>query len=530
LKVLLGYEWETGEPVYMPLHHLVITGLTQKSGKTTTLEALIHRSGFRAVAFKTKRGEAGFTDYREVQPYYRPRADWQYVESLVNVALGEKVKYEPGMRGAIMKVSAGSKDLREVLRKSEKLRDEARREFARDLYTKLAEYLKLVVPEIERWRFADKVTLENGVNVMDLVGMRRETQSLVIAAVIDYVADHLEETIIIVPEAWEHLPQGRMTPVKYVAENFIRKGAAIKNYLWMDSQDVAGIDKTPLRSCDNWILGRQKDEREVDRTLGEIPLPRRQKPPPEEIQTLPLGVFYACLGDTVKKTYVLPLWVPEEVGVKVARGKISPDEVREKYFQPKKEVDEDLVWKQRYEEEVPKLQARISQLEAELAQTSTIAPKELEEATRRLNTALTEANTQIAKLEAKLDRYEAFERALKELLPSPGTATSEPVKAISVQGEETTVTVQKPAQRTVEFRAETNQGKIMTLIAIEREGKPTSEADLEALAREHGWALNHNNMAPELAKLVRQGVLVKENSRPITYRLPRKVTVKVRED
>ena len=93
--ILLGFEVGTGEPVYLPLHHLAIFGITQLSGKTTALEAIVSRSGLRAVAFITKRGESGFSRYNLIQPYYRPRADWMFIEGLVNVALGEKVRYEP---------------------------------------------------------------------------------------------------------------------------------------------------------------------------------------------------------------------------------------------------------------------------------------------------------------------------------------------------------------------------------------------------------------------------------------------------
>ena len=49
--VLLGYEVGTGNAVEIPLRHLAVTGQTQEAGKTTTLEALISRSGLRAVTF-----------------------------------------------------------------------------------------------------------------------------------------------------------------------------------------------------------------------------------------------------------------------------------------------------------------------------------------------------------------------------------------------------------------------------------------------------------------------------------------------
>jgi type IV secretory pathway VirB4 component len=56
IKIMLGFEVGTGKEVQMSLHHTVITGMTQLSGKTTTLEAIISRANRRAIAFKTKRG------------------------------------------------------------------------------------------------------------------------------------------------------------------------------------------------------------------------------------------------------------------------------------------------------------------------------------------------------------------------------------------------------------------------------------------------------------------------------------------
>jgi len=44
-KIRLGYEVGTGEEININPSHLIVTGLTQKAGKTTTLESLIKRSG-----------------------------------------------------------------------------------------------------------------------------------------------------------------------------------------------------------------------------------------------------------------------------------------------------------------------------------------------------------------------------------------------------------------------------------------------------------------------------------------------------
>ena len=316
IKILLGFEVGTGNEVYMGLHHTVITGMTQLSGKTTTMEAIISRANRRAIAFKTKRGESGFNSYREILPFFEERADWQYVATLLEAVMREKMKFE---RPWIMKATQGTKTLKEVLENVQMLRAETTKQLSENIYTALEEYLKIVVPQIEKFRFSKTLQIIDGINVMDLTEMTVELQALVIQSTMEYVINNLRETILIVPEAWEHIPQGRNTPVKLYAETFIRKGAAIGNYLFIDSQDIAGIDKMPLRQCNNWILGRQREGHEVERVREQI---GRNKIDAEEIRSLPIGHFLAILGDEVKKVYVLPAGVPSKIGRSIAMGEI----------------------------------------------------------------------------------------------------------------------------------------------------------------------------------------------------------------
>ena len=93
-QILLGFEVPTGNPVFIKPSHLIATGITQLSGKTTTEEALIKRSGKTAIVFKTKVGETGFTEGTVITPYFRERSDWQYVSSLLEATLKEKLKFE----------------------------------------------------------------------------------------------------------------------------------------------------------------------------------------------------------------------------------------------------------------------------------------------------------------------------------------------------------------------------------------------------------------------------------------------------
>jgi len=457
----------SGEPVYVGVHHLAIFGMTQLSGKTTALEALISRSGLKAIAFKTKRGEGGFTKFNLVIPYYKPRADWQFVEGLVNVALGEKVKYEPGMRYAIMKVSRGRKDLREIRQAAVDLAKESPREFMKSVYEKLAAYLDIVVPELEKWRFSEHLTLDEGVNVMDLSGMRLETQHLVIASTIEYAFSYLDHVVVIVPEAWETLPQGKMTPVKWVAQQFIRKGAAIGNYLWLDSQDIGGIDKTPLRQCDNWLMGRMKEAHEVERILKQL---LGMKVPAEEIQTLPLGHFYAAIGNMVKKVYVLPAAVPEEAGQRVARGELTPEQIRDTYLKKITSIggDTNLDFKQAWENEKEKRE----KLEQSFPDMRTKIFNEIMEkikddyVSREDYKALEKEK---AELLEDLSVYEGlehfFERLIQRHTPTsiPTNQPTDAPTAVGLQPVKTVVDLEEVKKHAPKVPTDTMKGKILQL-------------------------------------------------------------------
>ena len=70
MKILLGFEVGTGKEVFLEDGHTVVTGMTQLSGKTTALEGLVERGGVTAIAVLTQRGEKGFRNQREIQPYF----------------------------------------------------------------------------------------------------------------------------------------------------------------------------------------------------------------------------------------------------------------------------------------------------------------------------------------------------------------------------------------------------------------------------------------------------------------------------
>src|SRR5207237_332419 len=136
-----------------------------------------------------------------------------------------------------------------------------------------------------------------------------ELQSLIIRSALEWIYEREDNTIVIIPEAWEFIPQNRGSPVKLACEQLIRKGGALKNYVWLDSQDIAAIHKDILRSVGVWILGVQRERNEVKRMLDHIV--GVAKPGIADVMELGLGEFFVCFGRALHKVYVQPVWMEE---------------------------------------------------------------------------------------------------------------------------------------------------------------------------------------------------------------------------
>jgi hypothetical protein len=155
----LGYEVGTGEPVAVPLAHTFVTGQTQLSGKTTTLRAMVGRSGLRALAFVTKRGER--FDGRRIDPYLPREGEepihWRLVETILASALGQRaMKYE---RYWLIQAAKGATSLAGVRENVERLLKKAKGGRTEEAYTLIREYLDLVVPDMVELRAADVLDL-----------------------------------------------------------------------------------------------------------------------------------------------------------------------------------------------------------------------------------------------------------------------------------------------------------------------------------------------------------------------------------
>ena len=346
--ILLGYELATGRAVRIPLRHMAVTGITQMSGKTTTLEALINRSGLRAVTFITKRGEGSFggdTASRTIPAYFRPGCGWQEVVELLEVCTGKRVS--DGMlpyvmracnglqlAGAKQKNKAGEVDIRcdkcgtahfegvpcasiaprnlaEVAANLNRLEAEADGKAEANRLLLLCGYFTLTLAQVELLPTAGQLELHSGLNCMDLSAYPVALQALVIAATLDHINQCEAGVVVLIPEAWQFIPREGHTACKAAVERMARKGACLDNYLWIDSQDLAGIDIVARKAVSCYLLGVQREANEVQRTLKHLPADVR-KPSARGIMELRRGEFWAAWDAELHPVYVQPAWLDDD--------------------------------------------------------------------------------------------------------------------------------------------------------------------------------------------------------------------------
>ena len=344
--IKLGYEIKTAKEIGINPSHLITTGLTQLSGKTTTLQALITRSGLKAVIFKTKIGEKSFTKGTEIPPFFRDRSDYEFVKSLIEAYAKEKLFLE---KGTLMRLCKGSASLVEIKKRvDDELAEGKLRGLKEEIHTRLQHYLENLIPQIQYANLSSTLDIREGINIMNLERFSEEAQSLIIQSVADEVLKTMKGVIIVIPEAWKFLPQKYNNPCKRVVESYIRQGATNKNFVWIDSQDMAGVDKIPLKQISTWILGYQSERNEVKHTLDQISLPKKMKPKEEEIMGLRRGHFFLSDYEGVHNVYVQPSWLSDEDAIKIAKGKLDVDKIEAPdnlvpYSKPIQEKQEDKV-------------------------------------------------------------------------------------------------------------------------------------------------------------------------------------------
>lgn len=520
-KVLLGFEVPSGKPFYIPTAHIVISGMTQLSGKSTTAEAIVRRSKeTKALVFLTKRGEKTFFEGSRIQPYYRERFDWEYVRGLLEASMKERLKFETPWIIRICKqarrelslkypedkklehvpIGEGLQMVRRLLARA--LDREKLREFDRNIYTLLAAYMDKVLPVLaaSKTRFVDRLELKPGINVMDLTDWytHEEVQMLVIRSCMEHILQKENNVTVVLPEAWKMLPQSKNTPVKLYFEKFIREGATNINYLIIDAQDLGGVDKSPLRQVSVWIMGKMMEANEVERlikqTLG-------LKVPAREIQTLPLGHFMVAAGDEVKKVYAWPHGIPKDIAVAVAKGALPPERVKEMLMEKRRMVERaEGLLSGDYEGRIMDLQKRT---EATNKRVDSLVKND-----GYLKNEILELKEGIGFLEKKIEN-----------LYARGSAGAPPPGSVELQKTLLEVNVTEHT-KTFKLNTENMDGKVMWLAKSGFLNEWHSEPEIRNRIRQEGWAVTANiTLYNALQRLVKGGFLGKMKKGTMKYKL-----------
>lgn len=320
MNILAGYEIRTGTPVHIPAAHMAITGQTQRSGKTTAMESIVERSGMKAVAFITKRGESAFQFGHETQPYFRERADWMFVKSLFEQLTNSS---QSDKEAEIIRLCDGAKSLEHVWERVKEAMDGKHSKRKDDMYIRINAYFEQVMPKLLRVPRSNKLELKRGINVIDMRDYDHGVQEILIQNAFQWVYEKEENTIFVVPEAWDFLSEEHGSITRTAGREFIRRAAALHNFLWADCQDIRGLDKVILGMMGIWLVGNQREMNEMARTIKSFPsLPA--PPSVTEIMTLGIGEFFVLHGTESRKVYVQPVWADAHACALYAKDRL-PD-------------------------------------------------------------------------------------------------------------------------------------------------------------------------------------------------------------
>lgn len=304
MNILAGYEIRTGTPVTIPAAHMAITGQTQRSGKTTAMESIVERSGMKAVAFITKRGESAFQFGHEIQPYFRERADWKFVKELFEQLTSSS---QNDKEAEIIRLCDGAKSLEHVWQRVRKAMEGRHSKRKDDMYIRINAYFEDIMPRLMAIPRSKRLELRRGINVIDMREYEHSVQEILIQNAFQWVYEKEENVIFVVPEAWDFLSEDHGSITRTAGREFIRRAAALHNFLWADCQDIRGLDKVILGMMGVWLVGNQREMNEMARTIKSFPsLPA--PPSVTEIMTLGIGEFFVLHGTESRKVYVQPVW------------------------------------------------------------------------------------------------------------------------------------------------------------------------------------------------------------------------------
>jgi hypothetical protein len=454
----------SGEPVELEPFHFAVVGQTQFSGKTTLIKRLAswaERLGYKVLVFDTKETEADYAGFgREIPVCLRETTD-----SFVLIGLLEsmfKRRLTP-YYATLSRITESAKGFDDIIERAKEREAKTKSSWLKDACRVLYDLLERLKSETSKVETVPTLQLHDGINRMVINEFSLEAQQLIVKnAFEDALREYKRNLILVLDEAFKFLPQGYSSPATRSVMQVITQGAKTGLYTWISTQFLAVTDKDPLKACAFKFLGTQDHITEVKHTLDLIP-EVRGKFSSDDIMKLKLGhwVLVRKRPPDARIVYSAPVGVPAEDAQKVAKGELSPEQVRDRYLKKMEEEDE-LVWKEKYleleskygelernletvKERVEKLQQEKDELESRYMQAKK-EPAEPEEISQ-LKKQLREATEKIEALTKRVEKDEKDGKLLREFREVLGKIV--PTEQISVGSEPTapsdiSVTTEQP--------------------------------------------------------------------------------------
>ena len=296
---------------------------------------------------KKKRDYADFN--ADIRPYIKQQMEPIVIKDSIETTERYTIKQQ---FGALIDTVAESETWQEMLAFTEQEMKTASKWDRKD-FKILRYFLKRLIDDYNKFDWSDTLELKKGINVIDVSQMQTQMQQLVVGSIINHVYDNLEGVTIIMDEAHKFVPQGKTTGCSRDVVDYAREGRASENWLWLADQTMAGVEKNVLKQMQYWILGRQTEVNEVEKTVKQIPRAKRLGINADYIQTLGVGEFLVASHEGVKKTYVQPIWVDDATAISVAIGETLAKKIAKDHKKSSKEDDE-MAYRGKFEAEQSK--------------------------------------------------------------------------------------------------------------------------------------------------------------------------------
>ncbi len=300
--------------------------------------------------------------------------------------------------------------------------------------------LKKLVNLVERPEITDKLELRDGFNVMPVslpkvpTNLKRAFQQLIVRSVLrKLMLVEYEKVLLVLDEVHKWSPQRYSSIVKQPLSELISEGRSKDVFVWMADQALTKVDKEPLKNVKIWVVGQQLQEHEVEDAITAVSDIADLKVDKRDIKRLRIGNWIIVDGmhRTVEHVYLQPYNVPDSVATEIVKG-ANPETAESFIFKFESKLreslgDEDLVYKEKYEEE-----HRIrKEFEKRLGEYSKDI-KKLQEEKEKIQEALRIQMELSAEIRDKAEAFEALQKALAPLLPSTSSSIPADIRAPAV--------------------------------------------------------------------------------------------------